>query len=61
MASYLDILRPQVLTRVVRQVVSSSDAILNFMGFAPGGSNERHYGHGREGVFNVFDDSRKVA
>ena len=61
MASYLDILRPQVLTRVVRQVVSSSDAILNFMGFAPGGSNERHYGHGREGVFHVFDDNRKVA
>lgn len=61
MASYLDILRPQVLTQVVRQVVASADPILNFMGFEPGGSNERHYGHGREGAFHVFDDSRKVA
>jgi hypothetical protein len=61
MASYLDILRPQVLTQVVRQVVASADPILNFMGFEPGGSNEKYYGHGREGTFHVFDDTRKVA
>src|SRR5574343_553391 len=61
MASYLDILRPQVLTQVVKQVVSSADTILNFMGMQPGGANERHFGHGREGVFHVFDDSRKSA
>jgi hypothetical protein len=60
MASYLDILRPQVLTQVVRQVVASADPILNFMGFQPGGSNEKYMGHGREGAFHVFDDSRKV-
>lgn len=61
MAGYLDILRPQVLTEVVRQVVANSDTILNFMGFQPGGSNERFYGHGREGVYHIYDDSRKVA
>ncbi len=61
MASYLDILRPQVLTQVVRQVVASADPILNFMGFQPGGSNEKFYGHGREGAYHIFDDTRKVA
>lgn len=59
--SYIDILRPQVLTRVVRQVVASADPILNFMGFQPGGSNEKFEGHGREGDYHIFDDSRKVA
>jgi hypothetical protein len=61
MASYLDILRPQVLTKVVRQVVASADPILNFMGFQPGGSNEKFYGHGREGMYHIYDDTRKVA
>lgn len=61
MASYLDILRPNVLTEVVKQVVASADPILNFMGFQPGGSNERNYGHGREGTYHIFDDTRKVA
>ena len=61
MVAYLDILRPQVLTQVVRQVVASADTILNFMGMQPGGSNERFMGHGREGLFHVFDDSRKTA
>lgn len=61
MAAYLDILRPQVLTEVVRQVVASSDTILNFMGFQPGGANERYYGHGRRGEYHVFDDTRRVA
>lgn len=61
MASYQDLLRPQVLTRVVKQVVGSADNILNFMGFAPGGTNEIHMGHGREGIYHVYDDSRKVA
>ena len=61
MAGYLDILRPQVLTEVVKQVVASADPILNFMGFQPGGANEKHYGHGREGLYHIFDDSRKTA
>lgn len=61
MAAYLDILRPQVLTKVVRQVVASADPILNFMGFQPGGSNEINEGHGREGLYHIYDDSRKVA
>lgn len=61
MVAYLDILRPQVLTEVVKQVVASADPILNFMGFEPGGSNEKHFGHGREGLYHIFDDSRKSA
>lgn len=61
MVAYLDILRPQVLTQVVRQVVASADPILNFMGFQPGGANEQYMGHGREGVYHIYDDSRKVA
>src|SRR5262245_8730328 len=61
MAAYLDILRPQVLTQVVRQVVASADPIINFMGFQPGGSNEKFFGHGREGMYHIFDDSRKTA
>lgn len=61
MASYLDILRPQVLTQVVRQVVGDADPILTFLGMEPGGSNERSFGHGREGSYHVFDDSRKTA
>lgn len=61
MAGYLDILRPQVLTQVVRQVVASADPILNFMGFQPGGANEAFYGHGREGAYHIYDDTRQVA
>lgn len=60
MPSYSDILRPLVLTQVVRQVVASADPILNFMGMQPGGSNERYFGHGRSGVYHVFDDSRQT-
>ena len=61
MAGYLDILRPNLFTQVVKQVVASADPILNFMGFQPGGFNERNEGHGREGVYHIYDDSRKVA
>lgn len=60
MAGYLDILRPQVLTKVVKQVVASADPILAFMGFQPGGPNDKFMGHGREGLYHVFDDTRKV-
>lgn len=58
---YTALLDPQVLTRVVRQVVGSADPILNFMGFEPGGKNERYFGHGRSGLYHVYDDSRKTA
>lgn len=61
MAAYLDILRPEVLTKVVRQVVASADPILNFMGFQPGGPRETFLGHGREGIFHVYDDTRRPA
>lgn len=61
MAGYLDILRPQVLTEVVRQVVASADPILKFMGFQPDGPNDKYYGHGREGAYHIYDDTRKAA
>lgn len=61
MAAYQDILAPQVLTEVTRQVVANSDTILNFMGFQPGGANERFYGHGRTGNYHIYDDTRRVA
>jgi hypothetical protein len=61
MAGYLDILRPNLFTQVVKQVVASADPILNFMGFQPGGFNEKFMGHGREGIYHIYDDSRKVA
>jgi hypothetical protein len=61
MAGYQDILRPNLFTQVVKQVVASADPILNFMGFQPGGSNEKYMGHGREGLYHIYDDSRQVA
>lgn len=61
MAGYLDILRPNLFTQVVKQVVASADPILNFMGFQPGGGNEKYMGHGRSGEYHIFDDTRKVA
>lgn len=61
MASYLDILRPNVFTDVVKLVVASADPILINLGWQPGGPNERNYGHGREGTYHVFDDTRKTA
>jgi hypothetical protein len=61
MAAYLDILKPQVLTDVFKQVVASADPILNFMGFQPGGTNEKSYGHGREGDIHIFNDPRTSA
>lgn len=61
MPGYLDILRPNLFTQVVKQVVASADPILNFMGFQPGGANETFEGHGREGLYHIWDDPRTVA
>lgn len=61
MAGYLDILRPNLFTQVVKQVVASADPILNFMGFQPGGANETFVGHGREGLYHIWDDPRTAA
>lgn len=60
MASIHDILRPQILTKVVSRIAASQNTLLNFMGMQPGGFNEQSYGHGREGVYHVFNNSRSV-
>ena len=58
--SIQEILRPQVLTKVVSRQMSASHWILNFMGFTPGGRNEVNMGHGRNGTYNVYNRTRKV-
>lgn len=61
MASLQQILNPNVLTSVISQIVGTSDVILNFMGFQPGGFNVVDEGHGREGKYHIFDSSRTIA
>jgi len=34
--------------------------ILQFMGMAPGGSNEEFFGHGRTGSYQVFNNTRQI-
>jgi hypothetical protein len=60
MASIHEILRPSVLTKVVSRKVASSSWLLNFMGMQPGGTNEAYFGHGREGLYHVYDNVRKI-
>lgn len=61
MASIHDILRPITLTKVISRQAAASSWLLNFFGFEPGGANEANYGHGREGSFQVFNNTRTVA
>lgn len=61
MASLQSLLAPQVLTKVVSQVASTSDWLTNLFGVTPGGVNEWDFGHGRHGAYNVYDNVRKVA
>lgn len=56
-----DILRPITFTKVISRVAAASSQILNFFGMQPGGPNERNYGHGREGSYNIFNNVRTVA
>jgi len=60
MASLQSLLSPQVLTRVVSQVASSSDWLANLFGVQVGGSNVLNYGHGREGAYHIYNNVRKV-
>lgn len=34
--------------------------ILQFMGMAPGGANEQFFGHGRNGSYQVFNNTRQI-
>lgn len=56
-----DILRPITFTKVISRVAAASSQLLNFFGMQPGGWNERNYGHGREGSYNIFNNVRTVA
>ena len=60
MASIQRILQPGVLTEVISQQMSAELWILQLFGMQPGGANTRDWGHGREGVFRVFNRTRKT-
>lgn len=60
MATLNRILQPAVLTEVVSQQMAAEHWLLQLFGVQPGGPNERDYGHGREGKYRVFDNTRKV-
>lgn len=61
MASIQDILRPITFTKVVSRVSAASSSLLNFFGMQVGGANERSYGHGREGSYHTFNNTRSTA
>lgn len=74
---YFPLLAPQVLTNVISQQAAVSEWILNLFGVNHGtdnadplfnsetdvekGKNVLNFGHGRNGSYNVFNNSRKVA
>lgn len=74
---YFPLLAPQVLTNVISQQAAVSEWILNLFGVNHGadvsdplfdsetdvakGANVLNFGHGRNGAFSVFDNSRRVA
>lgn len=60
MASLHAILNPITLTKVVSRQLASEKWILQFMGMEPGGFNEQFFGHGRDGSYQVYNNSRQV-
>lgn len=60
MADLAQILRPNVLSRLVSRQMVAEQWILGFMGFEVGGRNELDDGHGREGSYDVFNNTREV-
>lgn len=60
MAALQQLLMPQVLTKVISQVASTSDWLATVFGVQPGGKNVINYGHGRTGNFHIYDHLRKV-
>lgn len=59
-ASIQEVLRPITLTKVISRQLSASKWFLSFMGMEPGGVNEEYFGHGREGSYHVYNNTRKV-
>jgi hypothetical protein len=61
MASIHSILQPITLTKVISRQMAAEKWILNFFGMQPGGPNEEYFGHGREGSYQVFNNTRQIA
>lgn len=61
MPALQQILPPNVVTRVVTRQAAVSDWLQNLFGVQPGGVNEVYEGHGREGAYTIFDNTRTVA
>jgi len=59
--SIQQILQPIVLTKVVSRQLAAERWILQFMGMEPGGRNESIMGHGRDGSYHVYNNTRKIA
>jgi hypothetical protein len=60
-ASIHDLLRPITFTKTISVVSAASSSLLNFFGMQVGGPNERFYGHGREGSYHIFNNTRSTA
>lgn len=60
MASIQQILQPIVLTKVISRQMAAEKWILQFMGMEPGGRNEEFFGHGRDGSYQVFNNTRQI-
>lgn len=60
MAGIQDILRPITLTKVISRQAAATSLLLQRFGMQPGGKNELYVGHGREGSYHVYNNSRKV-
>jgi len=60
MASLQEILRPQVLTRVISRMAAADGSLLRLFGMQAGGPSETHVGHGREGVYHVYNNVRTI-
>lgn len=61
MTALQTILSPNVATRVVSRYAAASDWLANLFGVQPGGSNVFNEGHGRNGAYTIFNNTRAVA
>lgn len=55
------VLPPNVVTRVVSQQAAASDWLQALFGVQPGGPNEVYEGHGRQGAYTIFNNTRAIA
>jgi hypothetical protein len=60
-AAIQQVLQPITFTKTISVVSAASSTLLNHMGMQVGGPNERFYGHGREGSYRIFNNTRNTA